>query len=347
MLLRLSLFGSLGLIPLICIFFKNFQHEYKPLYGNSLQNATLMTLCRNSDLYEMLETIQSVEDRFNSQYHYPWVFLNDENFTTEFKSRVSSLVSGDVKFGLIDETHWSIPSGINETVFQHSLQEMKGKVVYGDSVSYRLMCRWFSGFFQFNEILMNYKYYWRIEPGIKFYCDINYDVFEFMRVNKLKYGFIISIFEYRITIETLFSQILEFLNRYRFEVPKDSLKDFVVMNGYYNLCHFWTNFEIADLDFYRSDLYLNYFNFLDSKYGFFYERWGDGPVRSIFNSLFLNKNEIHWFDDFGYSHPPYLQCPLKNRNELKCSCNEKEDFTYHEYSCTPHYLKVTEKILDE
>jgi alpha 1,2-mannosyltransferase len=312
------------------------------------ENATLLTLCRNSDLYELLETIQSVEDRFNSQYHYPWVFLNDVPFTDDFKDRVQSMVSGDAKFGLIDnESHWSIPDHIDRDEFQRSLDRMKDKVVYGDSISYRLMCRWYSGFFQWHDLLLDYKMYWRVEPGVKFYCDVNYDVFKFMVENKKRYGFVISIFEYKVTIESLFNEVLEFLSANKElvvkNIPDNSLKDFIITpDSLYNLCHFWTNFEIADLDFYRTDLYTRYFQHLDSKFGFFYERYGDGPVRSIYNSLFLSKDEVHWFGDFGYQHPPYLQCPLdpKTRKELRCSCNQEEDFTFHDYSCTPYFLNV-------
>ena len=33
----------------------------------------------------------------------------------------------------------------------------------------------------------------------------------------------------------------------------------------------WSNFEIADLDFWRSEAYMKFFTFLDKKGGFYYE----------------------------------------------------------------------------
>lgn len=55
----------------------------------------------------------------------------------------------------------------------------------------------------------------------------------------------------------------------------------------YNLCHctwifshdfahstcqiVWSNFEIADMDFWRSEAYMKYFEFLEEKGGFYYE----------------------------------------------------------------------------
>lgn len=52
-------------------------------------NATLVFLCRNSDINGVVSSVQQMEDRFNKRYHYPWVFLNDEPFTDEFKKYAS------------------------------------------------------------------------------------------------------------------------------------------------------------------------------------------------------------------------------------------------------------------
>lgn len=35
------------------------------------------------------------------------------------------------------------------------------------------------------------------------------------------------------------------------------------MQGGYNLCHFWSNFELGDLRFFRSRPYLDFFDWLD------------------------------------------------------------------------------------
>lgn len=48
----------------------------------------------------------------------------------------------------------------------------------------------------------------------------------------------------------------------------------------WNLCHYWNNFEIADLDFFRSKEYREFFDYLDRTGGFYRER-----VSSFFFSL--------------------------------------------------------------
>lgn len=40
----------------------------------------------------------------------------------------------------------------------------------------------------------------------------------------------------------------------------------------YNMCHFWSNFEIARLDWFRSKEYEDFFNVMDKSGGFWMER---------------------------------------------------------------------------
>ena len=47
-------------------------------------NATLVMLARNSDLEGVVQSVRSMEDRFNRKYKYPWVILNEEPFTADF-----------------------------------------------------------------------------------------------------------------------------------------------------------------------------------------------------------------------------------------------------------------------
>jgi mannosyltransferase len=82
------------------------------------------------------------------------------------------------------------------------------------------------------------------------------------------------------------------------------------MNGeVYNMCHFWSNFEIASLDFYRSQEYNDYFEFLDATGGFWRERWGDAPIHSLAAGLFLEPSQVHYFRDIGYRHTTIMHCP--------------------------------------
>lgn len=45
-----------------------------------------------------------------------------------------------------------------------------------------------SGFFFRHPLLDNFEYYWRVEPDVQYFCDVDYDVFQMMKDNKYKYG---------------------------------------------------------------------------------------------------------------------------------------------------------------
>jgi Glycolipid 2-alpha-mannosyltransferase len=62
------------------------------IYGHERRaNATFVFLCRNSDLEGVVTSIVQIEDRFNKWYGYPWVLLNEEPFTDNFKKCVKSV----------------------------------------------------------------------------------------------------------------------------------------------------------------------------------------------------------------------------------------------------------------
>ncbi|BFZ58945.1 alpha 1,2-mannosyltransferase 2.4.1 [Savitreella phatthalungensis] len=312
--------------------------------GYILENATFVTLARNGDLHEIVKSIRNVEDRFNRKYHYPWVFLNDEPFDDEFKRVTSGLVSGKTEYGLIPKDHWGMPDWIDKEKAAKTRETMREKqIIYGDSVSYRHMCRYESGFFYRHPLMLKYRYYWRVEPSIKMFCDFDYDPFTLMREGGKKYGFTISLHEYVETIETLWDTTKTFIKRFPEYVAKNNLMDWLSDDGgnSYNMCHFWSNFEIADADFWRGEAYSAYFDALDNAGGFFYERWGDAPVHSIAAGLFLNKDEVHFFHDMGYWHVPFLHCPVEPEYRTKCHCDVKEAFDWKGWSCTGKFHDVT------
>jgi len=216
----------------------------------------------------------------------------------------------------------------------------KQRIIYAGSVSYRNMCRFNSGFFYKHELLQNYKYYWRVEPEVKFFCDLDYDPFLFMQDHDKVYGFTISLYEWGPTVATLWDTVKEFVaENPQYLAPNNSM-DFLSDNGgqSYNLCHYWSNFEIADMDFWRSEAYSKFFDHLESKGGFYYERWGDAPVHSIAASLFARRDQVHFFGDIGYRHPPFQHCPQGDAwSKGRCSCDPSDSFDYRENSCLRRY----------
>ncbi|KAN0133778.1 glycosyltransferase family 15 protein [Lactarius tabidus] len=310
-------------------------------------NATIVMLARNGDINGAAKSIKQMEDRFNKRFRYPYVFLNEEPFTDQFKERMSGLTDATVEFGLIPSEHWQQPDWIDETKATASREEMvKNNVIYGGSVSYRNMCRFNSGFFFRHELLAKYKYYWRVEPDVTFFCDLDFDPFLYMQDNEKVYGFTISLPEYGETIETLWKTVREFMEQNPELIASDNGMGFISDDGglNYNRCHFWSNFEIADLDFWRGEAYMKFFEHLEQAGGFYYERWGDAPVHSIGAALLAPKDKLHFFQEVGYRHEPFQHCPLAESHKRgKCWCDpELDNFDYHWYSCLPKYDRLFE-----
>lgn len=159
-----------------------------------------------------------------------------------------------------------------------------------------------------------------------------------------------ALHEYRETVATLWDTTQKFAQKYPQYVAKDSGLHFLTDNPEkgvggtdWNLCHFWSNFEIGehllsfrlackdvflisscapagDLRFWRGEAYQKYFEWLDQSGGFFYERWGDAPVHSVAAMLFLDRSRVHHFNDIGYFHVPWDHCP-SNRKVSIDSCS--------------------------
>lgn len=312
---------------------------------NSKIKATFVSLARNTDLNALLDSIRQVEDRFNGKYQYDWVFLNDKPFDDTFKAVTTALVSGKTKYGLIPAEHWGFPSWIDQEKAALTREQMReAKVIYGDSIPYRHMCRYESGFFWRHELLAEYEYYWRVEPDIKIFCDIDYDIFKWMKDNGKDYSFTISLPEYQATIPTLWETTKQFITENKKYVAENNLLDWISNDKgeTYNGCHFWSNFEIANLNFWRSEAYQKYFEHLDKAGGFFYERWGDAPIHSIAVALFMPKEKVHFFEDVGYFHVPFNNCPVdvETRKAKNCVCDPEKDFTWKGYSCTSKFYTL-------
>ena len=204
-------------------------------------NATFVTLARNHDVWDMAKSIRQVEDRFNRNYHYDWVFLNDKPFDETFKKITTALVSGTTYYGLIPQEHWSYPEWIDQEKAKKVREDMgQKKIIYGDSESYRHMCRYESGFFFRHPLMMNYEYYWRVEPSIELLCDIPFDPFRFMKENNKMYSFVLSLYEYYDTIPTLWDSVKKFMGAYPGHIAEGNSMEFLSDDGgkTFNKCHF-------------------------------------------------------------------------------------------------------------
>ncbi|OLY80945.1 Glycolipid 2-alpha-mannosyltransferase 2 [Smittium mucronatum] len=298
--------------------------------------------------YQTKETVRGIEDRFNKNFNYPYVFLSRDPISEEQKIQLRMMTKAPIEFGLVPKGLWDYPEWIDIKKAKEKMDKMVAEdVIFGGSEDFRFLSRFYSGFFFDHPLLEKIDYYWRIEPGASYSCQIEYDPFLYMHINDIKYGFTIAMFEIGKTIPSLWNTIKQFAQTNTNLISKNNSLEWVSLDGgkTYNMCHFWPNFEIANLNFFRSKEYRKFFDFVDKKGGFFYERWGEGPIHSIAASMFLSPSQIHWFDDIGYKKDPMINCPQDKDKYLKCSCNPLDSIIYNGYTvCTNDWSNKVKSI---
>ncbi|KAI9674826.1 MAG: hypothetical protein M1817_001730 [Caeruleum heppii] len=294
----------------------------KQIRASSRPRAALISLVRNSELEGLVQSMRQLEHHWNRKYQYPWVFFNDEPFSEEFKRATQALTSAPCYYEVVPDAHWSLPDWIDEGRFMNSLEYL-GAIGVGKGwmISYRHMCRWNSGFFYKHPRLQEFDWYWRVEPDVHFFCDINYDVFRFMQDNNMKYGFNMNILDDARSFPSLWSRTRSFINAHPELIHPDADLDWLLdphNGGEYNNCQFFSNFEVGDLRYFRGAANEKYFDWLDRGGGFYYERFGDAPIHTLSVAMFVPKREIWFFRDVGYQHDINRHCPPHSAG--RCSC---------------------------
>ncbi|EFQ35487.1 glycolipid 2-alpha-mannosyltransferase [Colletotrichum graminicola] len=155
-----------------------------PLYVRSPSpRAAFVALVSENQLDQMVESVTQLEQRFNSKYRYDWVFFSFEELSEDFKDATSNATTGTVTYNLITQQHCSV-----------SRQAEMGRSNAVDTGTAQTQVshhsrRWSAGPFAREKRLQAYDWFWMVEPGTQFMCDINLDIFRLMRDHGITYGF--------------------------------------------------------------------------------------------------------------------------------------------------------------
>lgn len=75
--------------------FYDFNYENK-----TRENGAIVVLVRNDELSSLMSSMRQFEDRFNKKFQYPYVFLNDKEFTKEFIESTRAMTNSETKYGI-------------------------------------------------------------------------------------------------------------------------------------------------------------------------------------------------------------------------------------------------------
>jgi len=239
----------------------------------------------------------SLETAFNHRHHYPLVIFHEEDsdevkwigpYLQEFAP-----FSGIIRF---EQVNFRLPVFLDES----KVPEIINAYGRNFSVGYRHMCRFYAGQIFKMDSLKKYDYIWRIDDDAMYICDIPYDPFRVLQENGKKYGYAIEWHEADKEIsKDLWEATVQYANYHGVELSH--FNGYRNVLGSYHRCHFWNNFEILNMRFFRSD-YLSYFSFIDQIGGIYYHRWGDALIRTLGVLMFADPDEVYQFTDIGYMH---------------------------------------------
>lgn len=111
----------------------------------------MVMLARNSDVEGAVDSVRNVQKQFNQHFGYPWVFLNDKEWSAEFKNKVTKAATEDgggaeVSFEVIPKDMWGYPPWVDPEEARANMASMeRDGIAYAGIESYHHMCRFNSG----------------------------------------------------------------------------------------------------------------------------------------------------------------------------------------------------------
>lgn len=314
--------------------------------GRRPKACLLFTITSHSKFHtleQIVQSIQQIEQTFNSNFNYPYVFITENEFTSEQKKEIESIVSAPVLFGTIPKKYFQYPSWIDQNKAATARSKMHN-LEFGSSASYRFVQRYLAGFLWKHELLQNFDWFWRIQPDVELFCEMQYDIFRWMQDTGNLYGFTLFGREEIDTMPSIWNLTEKFNETNSDYGETSNLMHFgYTDNGEkYRTCHFLPVLEMGNLNLWKSPAYSRYFDFLDHEGGIFYERWSDAVIRTLAVTSLIPKDRIHFFPEIGFSYNSLENCPIDDFvwKDNDCRCDQGNDFTFKKDSCTGRFYEA-------
>lgn len=318
------------------------------------ERAAMVVVVQNkADIPMIMPTIRSYQQKFNEKYNYDWVIISHRAMLSLLQRDITALtlLGSSVKF--MDLKYLSellvYPPGIDKQKVKQTRRDTDfPKMLRSKNVLIaRHFARFLTGhFYNLDNLWKDYDYYWKVPLGSQLNCEVNYDVFKYMKQNKIKYGWLLMQEDYPHLHPSLFNIVKKYIldpnnNLMPESGPTKNNFHFLLGGGMdpselqdpnadwrINSCSIDTEFELVDLSFFKSTQYQHFFNHIDEFNGFYYESWREPVIKTIATSLFLNTNEVRFFDDLAVLVRTQAigLCPLNTDFYIKnkCTCDPRE-----------------------
>lgn len=218
----------------------------------------------------------------------------------DFDKNEIKLIKDNVKINIIfEEIEFNLPNYNQEILNQipEYFPHPDFPECQGFSLGYRHMCRFFAGEVFKQKVLEKYEYIWRLDTDSFILEEISNSVFIKMKDNDCDYGYINIQNDHEGVIKNLWDTCYEYFKsvgdfKHFFETDKD--KHFRKV--------YYTNFEIFNMSWFKSDEYQSFYKFIDESAGIYKYRWGDHILRYIALNCLSSPNKCLFYNDIKYYH---------------------------------------------
>lgn len=213
----------------------------------------------------------------------------EENFE-DFKSKVKTNLN--IRYQMVDfefpDFNQEILNNIPE--FYPHPTHGNGPVARGHPgfpMGYRHMCRFFSGHMYEFDILKEYEYYLRLDTDSFIHTPLNYDIFEWAKMNDCYYGYIAP------AVQKDNPKVIEGLWKFVNDIYPNNIEEGMM---------FYTNFELGKVDWFLTSPYMEFYNKINMSAGIYTKRWGDAPIKFLGVNIFMKRENIKPVLGFTYQH---------------------------------------------
>jgi len=287
-------------------------HRGRPGLGPTV---AIVALALPSDGEQLACTLHSFDRAYNGRRGHPYLIMSEVQWPAAAQAALAAETDAEVRFVAIPPEAWRLPASVSPAA---AARAWTGVRYYGNTDSYRRMCRFFSGPFFTLPALDGFTYYWRLDAHVRYLCDVDgpgVDPIAALHAHGGVYAYGITMREQMETVPGLWratAAYAEAANR-----SKHLAREFG-SGAWGRGCHYWSNLEVGRLDFFRDPRgYQSYFSALDAAGGFGLERWGDAPVHSLGVMLHAARGQVLYLRGIGYQHPPNWRCPLSSSSDTE------------------------------
>lgn len=159
------------------------------------------------------------------------------------------------------------------------------------------MIRWFAILIWSYLAGEGYTHVMRMDDDSYLHSKIQYNMFDYMRSNKKKYGFRMPVMEEAVGVG--YDAIIDHFLETNPNVTSRELINTFMEERYVG---FYNNWFMAEISFFLEPPVSDLLNLIDQTDIIYKQRTGDLVIHSTVVRLFLHPNQIQYFRDFTYEH---------------------------------------------